>query len=169
MTAVRRPGAGSPTLEALTEKAVWPDLLSVGAVRFARRTSDLPAAVHFYRDVVGLPLLVEFGAGDGPDAFAGAVFGMPGPAVTFEIVESTEPVPVDPHEQLVLYLPGLAERDALVGRLQAVGFVPCAQYQYWESNDAVTFRDPDGREVVFAPWVFGSDPPPARLKPEQDG
>jgi catechol 2,3-dioxygenase-like lactoylglutathione lyase family enzyme len=153
----------------VTEEAVWPDLLPVGAVRFARRTSDLDAAVHFYRDLVGLPLLVEFGAGDGPDAFAGAIFGMPGPAVTFEIVETAEPVPVDPYEQLVLYLPGPTERDELVGRLKAFGLVSCAQYQYWDDNDAVTFRDPDGREVVFAPWVFGSDPPPARLKSEQDG
>lgn len=152
----------------MKQEAGWPDLLPVGAVRFARRTSDLAAAVRFYGDLLGLPLLVEFGADDGPDSFAGAVFGMPGPSVTLEIVESAEPVPVDPHEQLVLYLPGLTERDELVDGLKEAGLVPCAQYQYWDANDAVTFRDPDGREVVFAPWVFGTDPPPARLKSQQD-
>ena len=126
----------------MTQEAEWPGLLPVGAVRFARRTFDLAAAVVFYRDVVGLPLLVEFAADDGPDAFAGAVFGMPGPAVTLEIVESAEPVPVDPHEQLVLYLPSPRERDEVVGRLTEAGLVPCAQYQYWDDNDAVTFATP---------------------------
>lgn len=63
----------------MTVKAAWPDLLPVGAVRFARRTCDLEAVVRFYRDWVGLPLLVKFGTDDGPDAFAGAVSGMPGP------------------------------------------------------------------------------------------
>lgn len=148
----------------MTQEVGWPDLLPVGAVRFARRTSDLAVAVRFYGDLLGLPLLVEFDAHDGPDSFAGAVFGMPGPSVTFEIVESAELVAVDPHEQLVLYLPGLRERDELVGRLQEAGLVPCAQYQYWDDNDAVTFRDPDGREVVLAPWIFGEAPPPARRK-----
>ena len=69
----------------MTQEAGWPELLPVGAVGFARRTSDLAGAVHFYRDLLGLPLLVEFGADDGPDSFAGVVFGMPGAAVTFEL------------------------------------------------------------------------------------
>ena len=32
---------------------------------------------------------------------------------------------------------------------------------YWSANGAVVFRDPDGRGVVFAPWVYGRDPDPA--------
>jgi len=31
--------------------------------------------------------------------------------------------------------------------------------QYWPDNDAITFPDPDGREFVFAPWIFGEAPP----------
>jgi ribosomal protein S18 acetylase RimI-like enzyme/predicted enzyme related to lactoylglutathione lyase len=30
----------------------------------------------------------------------------------------------------------------------------------WAANGAVTYRDPDGRAMVFAPWVFGRDPEP---------
>lgn len=148
--------------------AGWPSSLPVGAVRFARRTAHFEATVRFYRELVGLPLLFQFGAEDGPDAFGGVVFGMPGTAVTFEVVDSAGPVSVDAHEQLVLYLTGPQERDELASRLRRTGLEPCEQYRYWDDNDAVTFPDPDGREVVLAPWVFGSAPPPARLKAEQD-
>jgi catechol 2,3-dioxygenase-like lactoylglutathione lyase family enzyme len=144
----------------------WPQGTRVGAVRFARRTAQLGVTVAFYRDLVGLPLLLTFDSDDGPDHFAGAVFGLPGTPVTFELVESKAPVPVpvDDHEQLVLYFPGPAERDEAVHRLDAAGQTRAVQYQYWTDNDAVTFRDPDGREVVLAPWVFGEAPPPARHK-----
>lgn len=140
----------------------WPSGSAVGAVRFARRTTRLAETVVFYRDLVGLPLLLTFHREDGPDAFSGAVFGMPGTQVTFELVESDEPVAVDPHEQLVLYFPGGPERDAAVQRLEQAGRTRCAQYRYWTDNDAVTFPDPDGREVVLAPWVYGEAVPPAR-------
>jgi catechol 2,3-dioxygenase-like lactoylglutathione lyase family enzyme len=142
----------------------WPQGTRVGAVRFARRTANLELTVAFYRDLVGLPLLLTFDSDDGPDSFAGAVFGLPGTPVTFELVESKAPVPVDAHEQLVLYFPGPPERDEAVHRLDAAGQPRSVQYQYWTDNDAVTFRDPDGREVVLAPWVFGEAPPPARHK-----
>lgn len=135
---------------------------SVGAVRFARRTTQLAANVAFYRDLVGLPLLFTFEPDDGPDALAGAIFGLPSRRVTFELIASPAPVPVDAHEQLVLYFSGPRERDEAVQRLDAAGHPRCAQYRYWADNDALTYRDPDGREVVFAPWVFGEEPPPAR-------
>jgi len=93
---------------------------------------------------------------------------MPGAAVTFELLESVTLVAVDDHEQLVLYLAGPTQRDELADRLEEAGLMPCTQYRYWDDNDAVTFRDPDGREIVFAPWVFGSAPPPARLTSQTD-
>lgn len=145
----------------------WPQGTQVGAVRFARRATQLEVAVSFYRDLVGLPLLLTFGSDDGPDAFAGAVFGLPGTQVTFELIESRTPVPVDAHEQLVLYFPGRGERDLAVARLDAAGQPRSVQDQYWIDNDAVTFLDPDGHQVVLAPWVFGEQPPPARHKPAE--
>lgn len=142
----------------------WPGAAGVGAIRFARRTTDLTAAVAFYEELLGLPLLLTFDKDDGPDAFAGAIFGMPGTEVTFELVESVGPVAVDVHEQLVLYFAGPAERDAVVRRMESAGLSRRGQYHYWDSNDAVTFADPDGREVVLAPWVFDEAAPPARAK-----
>jgi hypothetical protein len=65
----------------------WPDGLPTGAFRFARRTNHFAESVAFYRDLVGLPLLMTF----------------------------------EPHE-------------------------------------------PDGREVIFAPWIFGKDTTPAQVK-----
>lgn len=141
----------------------WPEQLRVGAIRFARRTNRFAETVAFYRDLVGLPLLLTFDAHE-PDGFEGAVFGMPDASVTFEIVSSNEPVPVDRHEELVLYLGGPEARDAAVRRLTGAGLTPCGQYEYWTANESVTFLDPDGREVVFAPWVFGAELPPAVRK-----
>ena len=34
-----------------------------------------------------------------------------------------------------------------------------AQHPYWKATGAVTYSDPDGREVVFAPFVFGANEP----------
>ena len=89
--------------------------------------------------------------------------------MTFELLESVTPVAVDDHEQLVLYLAGPTQRDELADRLEEAGLMPCTQYRYWDDNDAVTFRDPDGREIVFAPWVLGNvvhSRPPRRAAAE---
>ena len=123
--------------------------------RHRRRGPCRPrSTVRSYRDLVGLPLLVSFDADDGPDTFAGAVFGMPGTAVTFELVESATPVPVDDHERIVLYLAEPTQRDELADRLKGAGLMPCKQDRYWDDNDAVTFQDPDGWEIVFARLRF---------------
>ena len=35
------------------------------------------------------------------------------------------------------------------------GAHPVAQIDYWQANGGVTYQDPDGREVVFASWIYG--------------
>ena len=164
MTRLTRPGPNEAPRTATETPKGWPSALPVGAVRFARRTTRLAECVAFYRDLVGLPLLLTFAPEDGPDAFAGAIFGVPGAALTFELVEAVTPVPVDAHEQLVLYFDGRRPRDQVARRLEAAGLHPAPQHQYWIDNDALTFHDPDGRELVLAPWVFDEQPPPARAK-----
>jgi hypothetical protein len=141
----------------------WPPELPAGAFRVARRSSHFAETVAFYRDLVRLPLLVRFEP-HGPDGFSGAIFGLPDTSATFEVVSSDEPVAVDPHDELVLYLPGIAARDAAVARLTAAGHSPVTPYQYWIDNDSAAFEDPDGREVIFAPWIFGQESTPARVK-----
>jgi catechol 2,3-dioxygenase-like lactoylglutathione lyase family enzyme len=137
--------------------AGWPEeLVSIGAVRFARRSAHFEQTVGFYRDLIGLPLCATF-----KDSYGGtgAVFGMPGSALTFEIVEATEPVPVDSGEQLCLYFPDVAARQQATARLRAAGMQPVHSHPYWAATGAVIYRDPDGREVVFAPFIFGINEP----------
>ena len=135
----------------------WPDELAlIGAIRFARRSAHFEPTVQFYRDLVGLPLCATFGDSYGSN---GAIFGLPGSTLTFEIVEAIEPVAVDPHEQLCLYFPDSAALQRATARLSAAGIRPVESHPYWAATGAVTYRDPDGREVVFAPFIFGVNEP----------
>lgn len=140
-------------------EATWPSALaSIGALRFAHRSAHFEDTVRFYRDLVGLPLCATFAESFGSN---GAIFGLPHSSLTFEIVESTEAVAVDSHEQLCLYFPDqLAQRRAMA-RLVAAGANPVESQPYWAATGAITYRDPDGREVVFAPFVFGVNEPAA--------
>jgi catechol 2,3-dioxygenase-like lactoylglutathione lyase family enzyme len=135
----------------------WPrELASIGAIRFARRSSHFAETVQFYRDLVGLPLYETFESSYGSN---GAIFGLPSWNLTFEVVEALDAVAVDGHEQLCLYFPDRQAHQAAISRLQASGRQPVEQHPYWEATGAVTYRDPDGREVVFAPFVFGVNEP----------
>ncbi|MEE6175018.1 VOC family protein [Mycobacterium sp. 050134] len=137
----------------------WPaSLASIGAIRFARRSGNFAEAVRFYRDLVGLPLYETFRASYGS---SGAIFGLPSWNLTLEIVESTGPVAAVEHDQLCLYFPDQQARDAAIDRLRAAGTEPVDQHPYWAAMGAVTYRDPDGREVVFAPFVYGVNEPGA--------
>ena len=81
----------------------WPEHLPVGAVRVSRSSAHYDQAVHFYRDLVGLPVLESFAASYGED---GTIFGLPDTSVQLEIVRSTEPVVrTDRIDMLVFYLP----------------------------------------------------------------
>ena len=135
----------------------WPThLASIGAIRFARRSSNFEETVRFYRELVGLPLYETFAASYGSN---GAIFGLPSWNLTLEIVEAVDGVAVDNHEQLCLYFPDQHAQRAAIARLQLAGLEPIAQHPYWEATGAVTYCDPDGREVIFAPFVFGVNEP----------
>jgi catechol 2,3-dioxygenase-like lactoylglutathione lyase family enzyme len=135
----------------------WPaQLAPIGAIRFARRSPNFQETVRFYRELVGLPLYETFEASYGSN---GAIFGLPSSGLTMEIVEAIEEVAVDHHEQLCLYFPDAASQQAAIARLREAAQQPVEQHPYWEATGAVTYRDPDGREVVFAPFVFGMNEP----------
>lgn len=135
----------------------WPpQLATIGGLRFARRSSNFQDTVRFYRELVGLPLFETFGESYGSN---GAIFGLPSWNLTLEIVESVEPVAVDHHEQLCLYFPDRQAQQAAIARLRGAGAQSVEQHPYWEATGAVTYRDPDGREIVFAPFVFGVNEP----------
>ncbi len=140
-------------------QATWPEELAlIGALRFARRSAHFEDTVGFYRDLVGLPLCATFADSYGSN---GAIFGLPRSRVTFEIVEAAGPVAVDSHEQLCLYFPDAEAQLRATAGLVASGAKPVDSHPYWAATGAVTYRDPDGREVVFAPFVFGVNEPSA--------
>ncbi len=147
-------------MDAMTHlQAMWPpELASMGALRFARRSAHFDETVRFYRDLVGLPLCATFEESFGS---TGAIFGLPRSTLTFEIVQAVEPVAVDSHEQLCLYFPDAAAQQRATARLAASGVEPVESHPYWAATGALTFRDPDGREVVFAPFVFAVNEPAA--------
>jgi catechol 2,3-dioxygenase-like lactoylglutathione lyase family enzyme len=137
--------------------------LPVGAFRIALRSGQLAEAGAFYRDLVGLPLLYSFEAG-GKNLHDGLIFGVPDTSVTLELISADEPGAAGEQDEIVLYLPGPAARDAAVRRLTDAGLTAITPAQYCIDNDSVAFNDPDGRIVIFAPWIFGQEAPPARLK-----
>jgi hypothetical protein len=58
---------------------------------------------------------------------------------------------------LVFYLPDAAAQERITARLATAGIDPVAQIDYWQDNGGVTYQDPDGREVVFASWIYRPD------------
>lgn len=140
-----------------------PEGLPVGAFRIALRTNHLADARAFYQDLGGLPLLYAFTAGES-SKHDGLIFGVPDTSVTLELISADEPDAAGEQDEVVLYLPDSAARDAAAKRLTDAGLTPVTPAQYWIDNDSVAFHDPDGRMVIFAPWIFGQQAPPARLK-----
>lgn len=135
------------------EGARWPGHLPVGALRVVRWSARYDQTVSFYRDLIGLPVLESFHDSYGLD---GTILGMPGTLVHLEIVRLGDARHLAPGlDQLVFYLPDAAAQERIRARLAAAGVRPVAQIGYWHANGGVTYQDPDGREVVFASWIYG--------------
>jgi hypothetical protein len=130
----------------------WPEHLPVGALRVVRWSARYEQTVSFYRDLVGLAVLETFHASYGLD---GTILGLPDGSAHLEIVRSAGArYPAAALDQLVFYLPGAAAQEQVMGRFAAAGLDPVPQIDYWRANGGVTYQDPDGREVVFAAWIY---------------
>jgi hypothetical protein len=130
----------------------WPEHLPVGALRVVRWSARYDETVVFYRDIIGLPVLETFQASYGLD---GTILGLPGGQAHLEIVRwAHAPRPAHGLDQLVFYLPDAEARERVEARLAAAAIQPIAQIDYWQDNGGITYQDPDGREVVFASWIY---------------
>jgi catechol 2,3-dioxygenase-like lactoylglutathione lyase family enzyme len=124
----------------------------VGALRVVRYSARYEETVIFYRDIIGLPVLETFQASYRLD---GTILGLPGGQIHLEIVRAAQaPRPAPGLDQLVFYLPDADARQRVEARLAAAAIQPVAQIDYWRDNGGVTYADPDGREVVFASWIY---------------
>jgi catechol 2,3-dioxygenase-like lactoylglutathione lyase family enzyme len=136
----------------------WPEHLPVGALRVVRWSAHYDEAVAFYRDAVGLQVLETFRDSYGLD---GTILGLPDGTAHLEIVrlqDARHPTPG--LDQLVFYLPDAATQERITARLSGAGVHPVAQIDYWQANGGVTYQDPDGRELVFASWIYRPPPDP---------
>jgi GNAT superfamily N-acetyltransferase len=135
----------------------WPTHLRPGALRWARASGHYHDTIAFYRDVVGLPVIGQF-----TDSFGevGTIFGVPDTTTQMEIVRAHNDTDhAGSFDQLVFYLDNDDAVAAATAPLLKHGFKPDeTPHPYWAANRAITFRDPDERGVVFAPWVYGRDP-----------
>jgi catechol 2,3-dioxygenase-like lactoylglutathione lyase family enzyme len=153
-----------PTLDD-SGTALWPAHLQAGAFRWVRSSSHYDESVAFYRDLVGLPVIDSFRASFGED---GTIFGLPGAPTHLEVVRSDGvETAVDRFDQIVFYLDDETALTRAIEPLLRAGVVPdAAPHPYWRANGGVVFHDPDGRGVIYAPWVYGCTPQPADATPE---
>jgi len=134
------------------QETSWPTHLPAGALRVVRWSARYEATVTFYRDTIGLPVLETFHDSYGLD---GTILGLPGGRVHLEIVRAGQAsYPGGGLDQLVFYLPDAAARERMEARLAAAGARPVAQIDYWQDKGGVTYQDAEGREVVFASWIY---------------
>lgn len=124
-------------------------------VRFARPTDRLAEVVAFYRDALGLAVIVEF---TGHRGYDGVVLAAPDRSCQLEFTSHADGSPCPdpgPDSLVVLYFADRAAVDAVAERLTSRGHRPVASANpYWDER-GLTFEDPDGWRVVLADVTAG--------------
>jgi len=118
-------------------------------LRIARPSDDLDALLPFYRDGLGLNLLLRF---EGHEGFDGIVLGREGCPYHFEFTHAKghragRAPTLD--NLLVLYMPDEERWRQAIAKMGRAGFPPVPSFNpYWDRQGR-TFEDPDGYRVVL--------------------
>ncbi|HEX3364727.1 VOC family protein [Phenylobacterium sp.] len=125
-------------------------------LRIARPSDDLDALLPFYRDGLGLNLLLRF---ENHEGFDGIVLGRKGWPYHFEFTHAkghrVGRAPTQ-HNLVVLYMPGDERWRQAVEQMRHAGFPEVPSFNpYWDRQGR-TFEDPDGYRVVLqlGAWTF---------------
>ena len=133
-------------------QAGWPAHLPAGALRVVRWSARYEETVAFYRDAIGLPVLETFRESYGLD---GTILGLPGlPGSPGDRPGRAGIVPGRRAGPAGVLPARCCRPGADPGQARRRGCRPVAQIDYWQANGGVTYQDPDGREVVFASWIY---------------
>jgi catechol 2,3-dioxygenase-like lactoylglutathione lyase family enzyme len=118
-------------------------------LRIARPSDDLDALLPFYRDGLGLDLILRF---EDHEGFDGIVLGREGCPYHFEFTRAKGHRAGRAPSQdnlLVFYMPDEAQWRRAVERMRDAGFAPVPSFNpYWD-RQGQTFEDPDGYRVVL--------------------
>ena len=113
--------------------------------RIARPSNDLPAARHFYVELLGL---AEDGGFTAHDGYDGMFLRLPGGGQLELTVGGPAPSPGTADDLLILYLRTAYDVEALRERLSGAAQVPSGN-PYWDAH-GFTVLDPDGYRVTVA-------------------
>ncbi|MBC7908961.1 MAG: VOC family protein [Pyrinomonadaceae bacterium] len=131
--------------------------------RVTRSTDNFEEVIKFYRDGLGLDVLM----GGKHEKYEGAALGRKGAQfeLEFEHVEGETVGKAPTHENLlVFFIPDKAEWQSAVERMKKHGYQPVEAENPWGNIDGKTFEDVDGYRVVLKNVSWGSSP--AEDKPE---
>jgi catechol 2,3-dioxygenase-like lactoylglutathione lyase family enzyme len=151
-----RPSRRSEMGESATQlPGGWPAHIRPEALRWTWAGRHYEDTISFYRDAVGLPVIDDFVGSFGED---GTNFGLPDTGTLLEVVRA-RPDQQDrgSFDQLVFDLDDPAAVTAATAPLLERGYGPDPEpHPYWRANGGITYRDPDGRAVVFARGSTGA-------------
>ncbi|ANS74201.1 hypothetical protein AWM70_06070 [Paenibacillus yonginensis] len=127
----------------------WSEEVPVVQFRVARPTHQIDKIKEFYTKGLGFEIVGSFSGHEGYD---GVMIGLPGVDYHLEFTQYEEASPVPPPSEdnlLVFYIPDLEARNAIVERLQEMGYPGVEpENPYWKHN-GVTICDPDGWRIVL--------------------
>lgn len=126
---------------------------TLGVLEIVLEVGDLDRAIHFYRDVLGMPEVARFSAErpavwvkPAPNTYLGlwtAQAGGPGVGVHGSRGGA--------HIHLAFRVePGALEDFA--GRLAVAGVEPAGRVTFGRGQDSLFVQDPDGNVIEFADW-----------------